>query len=195
MKNVIHLVRHCQATGQEPDAPLTEKGRRQAVDLAEHLEDNPIVRIVSSPYVRAVESIAPLAERLGIPVETDDRLIERVLCGAPLPDWHERLEASFIDLDLRLPGGESSRDAMARGVAAVNEIKREPGTDILVVSHGNLLTLIMKHFEDFFGYEDWERMGTPEAFRVWDMNGKPFIDRMAPDHPYGSRKAMLTHRN
>jgi 2,3-bisphosphoglycerate-dependent phosphoglycerate mutase len=192
MKNFIHLVRHCEATGQEPDAPLTEMGLRQAVDLADHLDHNPIVLIISSPYTRAVQSITPLAERLGILIETDGRLVERVLCGTPLPDWRERLEESFLDLDLCLPGGESSRAAMTRAVAVVEAIEKEPGRDVLIVTHGNLLTLIMKHFEEHFGYADWERMGTPEAFRLWEMEGRPYIDRMVPDEPYGMSEDALS---
>jgi 2,3-bisphosphoglycerate-dependent phosphoglycerate mutase len=33
MSQILYLVRHCQATGQEPDAPLTEIGQQQAIAL------------------------------------------------------------------------------------------------------------------------------------------------------------------
>ncbi|MBD2682778.1 MULTISPECIES: histidine phosphatase family protein [Nostoc] len=51
-------------------------------------------RVISSPFTRAYQSIAPLAERLGLSIETDNRLAERVLCATALADWRERL-ASF----------------------------------------------------------------------------------------------------
>ena len=65
MNQVLYLVRHCQATGQEPDAPLTELGKQQAIALADWLSEVPIGRIISSPFIRAYQSAIPLSERLG----------------------------------------------------------------------------------------------------------------------------------
>lgn len=52
---------------------------------------------MSSPYVRAQQSIVPLAQRLGLPVETEPRLVERVLSAAPLVHWREALRQTFAD--------------------------------------------------------------------------------------------------
>src|SRR5690348_8352577 len=108
MNTILYLIRHCQTTGQEPDAVLTVEGGQQAEKLCEFLSEAPIARIVSSPFVRAVQSITPLAHRLGVPIEMDPRLQERVLSDHPLANWREQLRQSFEHLDLRLPGGESS---------------------------------------------------------------------------------------
>ena len=35
-----------------------------------------VIRVVSSPYARCVETVEPLAAALGVPVEQDDRLAE-----------------------------------------------------------------------------------------------------------------------
>src|SRR3954453_2868357 len=43
----IYLVRHCQSTGQAPDAPLTDLGRQQARRLADALDELGIERIIS----------------------------------------------------------------------------------------------------------------------------------------------------
>jgi 2,3-bisphosphoglycerate-dependent phosphoglycerate mutase len=59
-----------------------------------------------------MQSIAPLAERLGLPIATDMRLAERVLAAGDLPDWLAALKSSFDDLHRCLAGGESSRAAM-----------------------------------------------------------------------------------
>ena len=48
--------------------------------MAKLLRDEPVERIMSSPYVRCVESVAPLAESHGVPVEEVDALAE----GTPL---------------------------------------------------------------------------------------------------------------
>jgi 2,3-bisphosphoglycerate-dependent phosphoglycerate mutase len=71
MPKVLYLIRHCASVGQHPDAPLSGQGRAQAMALADRLADRQIDRIVSSPFLRAVQSIAPLAQRMGLPVASD----------------------------------------------------------------------------------------------------------------------------
>ena len=93
----IYAVRHCRASGQAPDAPLTAEGVVQAAALADFLAPLGIERIVVSPYLRAQQSIAPLAARLGLVVEQDARLVERVLSTGERADWLERLRESFED--------------------------------------------------------------------------------------------------
>ena len=134
MNQVLYLVRHCQATGQEPDAPLTERGEQQGISLAGWLSDVSIGRIISSPFVRAYQSIVPLSEHLGLTVEVDERLVERVLSPVPLNDWRKRLADTFVDLDLSFEGGESSRIAMTRGVAAVNWAMEQTTYPVVIVS-------------------------------------------------------------
>ncbi|HVC42240.1 MAG TPA: phosphoglycerate mutase family protein [Candidatus Saccharimonadales bacterium] len=89
-----YLVRHAKAgsrerwTAPDRDRPLTAAGRIQAAALARLL--GPTTRLVrSSPYLRCVETVAPLAEALGLLVENEDRLAE----GAD-PGWALRQLAS-----------------------------------------------------------------------------------------------------
>jgi probable phosphoglycerate mutase len=58
------------------ESTLTELGRRQAEALADALAGTSVHRVISSPLHRTVETARPLAERLGLSIETDDRLIE-----------------------------------------------------------------------------------------------------------------------
>jgi 8-oxo-(d)GTP phosphatase len=78
----ILIVRHARAgrrdRWQKDDRlrPLSKKGRVQAQALPTLLHDivgdQPL--LVSSPWVRCVETLEPLAATLGVPVETDDVL-------------------------------------------------------------------------------------------------------------------------
>lgn len=52
----------------------------------------------------------------------DERLEERVLSPQSMDNWMEGLEKSFLDMDLKNLGGESSKEALTRGRAAINEI-------------------------------------------------------------------------
>lgn len=166
MTRTLYLIRHCTTTGQEPEAPLTEAGFEQAARLAEWLADRGIEAVVSSPYVRAVQSIQPFADRHGISIQQDPRLRERDLSSEPLSDVRKHLAATFEDFDLCLPGGESTRTAMARAAAALEEILQRPERTVAVVSHGNLTTLMLRHFDDTVGFETGQRLTNPDVYVV-----------------------------
>jgi 2,3-bisphosphoglycerate-dependent phosphoglycerate mutase len=164
MTKRLFLVRHCESTGQEAAAPLTAAGEAQAVLLADHLEAMGVDLLVSSPHARAQQSIAPLARRLGLAVEIDARLAERVLSTMPLAQWREAIRQTFEDLDLAWLGGESSRTAMARGRAAIDELLARPEWAPVVVTHGNLMTLILRSFAPQFGFQTWECLSNPDVY-------------------------------
>ena len=72
----ILLVRHADAgertewTGPDRDRPLSAQGRAQSELLAALLARNPVERLVSSAYLRCVETFVPLGARLGLLTET-----------------------------------------------------------------------------------------------------------------------------
>lgn len=163
---MLYLVRHCQSGGQAPDSPLTALGQEQSECLATWLLPLGIVRIVSSSYLRAHQSVEPLARQLGLGVEMDDRLIERVLSTERLDDWRGRLLAAWDDHDLILPGGESSRQATQRGMAALEEIVVDDRLPVVVASHGNLISLLLHAFDGRPGFATWEQLTNPDVFEV-----------------------------
>lgn len=159
------LLRHAAATGQEPDAALTADGYRQAALLAEVLLPLGIERVVASPYRRAVETVEPFCAQSGLVLETDVRLTERILSGRSLPDWRVQLQRTFEDADYCLEGGESSREAQARGIAAVLAAAAA-GQCCAVVTHGNLLALILQWVDPSVGFEHWSRLSNPDVFLI-----------------------------
>jgi 8-oxo-dGTP diphosphatase len=76
------LLRHAAAGDREYwDAddfhrPLDARGCRQAAELVELLRPLGVRRVLSSPYVRCLETVRPLAAALELPLEPDDRLAE-----------------------------------------------------------------------------------------------------------------------
>ena len=80
MKKII-VIRHCSATGQKRDAELTFAGKDQANTLATFLLENQlqIDHIISSPFVRAIDSIRPYAIQANLSIQEDERLAERIL--------------------------------------------------------------------------------------------------------------------
>jgi 2,3-bisphosphoglycerate-dependent phosphoglycerate mutase len=162
----LHVVRHCQAEGQDAGARLTPEGIVQANSLADVLARSNMERIICSADMRATQSIAPLAQRLGLEVELDMRLVERTLGSGSTPDWRDRLRVSFVDLDLSFEGGETSRSAMQRAVAVVEDALKHSAQRTLLVTHGNLMTLLLKHFDDSIGFADWYALTNPDVYQV-----------------------------
>ncbi|MCA0173396.1 histidine phosphatase family protein [Bacillus sp. RAR_GA_16] len=164
MNKKIYLVRHCQATGQEPAASLTREGRNQSIQLAQTLKSIPFDQLYSSPYRRAVQSIEPLALQLDKSITLDERLEERKLSGKMIENWLEELEKTFNDHSYSISGGESSQEAAYRGIASINDALHNTKEHGLLMTHGNLLTLILHHFDSSFDFNTWKALRNPEIY-------------------------------
>lgn len=79
---IVYLVRHASAEARETWGgddrlrPLDDRGLRQAEELVEQLGRREFRRIVSSPCVRCVETVVPLAHARGLAVEHAEALGE-----------------------------------------------------------------------------------------------------------------------
>lgn len=78
----VHLVRHAHAgkrsewQGDDSDRPLSDRGRTQSMALVTDLADVAVGRIVSSPYLRCVQTVQPLASANGLEVEASEAFAE-----------------------------------------------------------------------------------------------------------------------
>ncbi|HEX3454843.1 MAG TPA: NUDIX hydrolase [Gaiellaceae bacterium] len=78
----VFLVRHAKAGNREkwggPDElrPLTKPGWRQSAELANWLAGEQPAALLTSPYVRCVQTLEPLGELVGLPVQEHDALEE-----------------------------------------------------------------------------------------------------------------------
>ena len=173
------LIRHCESTGQTPDAELTETGAEQAKKLAEFLADHAVDAIVSSSFVRARQTIEPLALATNLPVRLDERLVERTLASDPVDNWREVIRDSFEDLDLRAPGGESGREVLSRAWESLNELFAMGVRLPLAVSHGGLISSVLHSLDNTFGYEQWESLSNPDVFLLQkDHSGQISFQRI-----------------
>ena len=80
----VILLRHASAgdretwTGDDRLRPLDKRGHKQALSLRDQLLARGVKRVVSSPYVRCMQTVAPL----GLAIIPDERLAE----GASVED-------------------------------------------------------------------------------------------------------------
>ena len=141
---MIAFVRHAQTELNREgrlqgrlDTPLSELGRVQAAALAETFAAEPVKRIVTSPLRRALETAVAIAEPHGLPVETDERLVELDYGdwdGAAMSDvTPAQWSAWRTDPAFAPPGGEALLDVTAR-VASFMADRATPDL-VVAVSH------------------------------------------------------------
>ena len=166
------LVRHAEAVApsdpryEQNDRPLAASGRRDAERLADELAAEPVAAIYSSPYPRAVQTVEPLARRLGLEISLVDDLRERLLSPGALPDWREQLQRSWTDFGYALEHGESSAEAQRRVTEVLATLRRRhPGGRIVVASHGNLIALALHAIApESVDFEFWAAIPTPAVY-------------------------------
>lgn len=135
------------ATAPRPhDPPLSEAGRAQAAALARSLETEGIHRLFASPFLRCVETAAPLAERLALPIRIEPGLSEwlnREWFAEPpelLPPQERLCRFPRIDPHYRPRGGarygESGTEALARSGVVARRLVAETGGSLALVGHG-----------------------------------------------------------
>ena len=147
------LLRHAEPEsaglyiGRGSDPPLSSRGRTEARRIAGVIaawEDRPEI-LYSSPQARAMETIAPLAKDLRIPVLPATGMEELDFGEWEGLGWKEIEERdpefwrNWLDDPWRTapPGGERLADLQDRVVCEINGIlAKHPGRSVLVASHG-----------------------------------------------------------
>jgi 2,3-bisphosphoglycerate-dependent phosphoglycerate mutase len=147
MHTTIVLVRHADSvrpTVDGPDEyhrPLSTEGLGQARDLAKSLAALEPAAIWSSPYLRAVQTVAPAAALLQLPVQTREDLREWDHAFIPTSHWAELVRESWDDPAFARPGGESLNDVSTRAAGAIRAlVMLYPGQTVLVGSHGTFVS-------------------------------------------------------
>lgn len=171
MSGRLILVRHGQTAAnvakqldtRPPGAALTDLGEQQARDLADSLSSGgrPAL-LASSVALRARQTATPVSETVDRGLEVVEGLHEVQagdLEGRSDEDAHKVFVEVFRhwykgDLDERIPGGESGRDALGRYLPQIDELRAahlssaESAGDLVVVSHGAIIRLAVTAMSD-----------------------------------------------
>lgn len=164
----VILLRHGVSTsntartlaGRSAGVDLTDRGREQAQSLVARLGSLPIEHIVCSPLLRCQRTVGPLADKLGLEPEPEERLAE-----VDYGDWTGKALADLVTEPLWkvvqrhasaavFPSGEGLAQVQFRAVSAVRELDRRfaarHGSDVLWVActHGDVIKSVLA---DAFG--------------------------------------------
>jgi broad specificity phosphatase PhoE len=140
----VLVVQHAEKQPFPGDPGLTDHGHVQADRTARWLARESTARSIwSSPMRRARETAEHVAEQLGLVVEFDPRLRERMnWSGAaePLEEFVREWTLASTDRAYMPSSGDSSEAAAARFLAAIDDLAAVDGATAVVVTHGGVTT-------------------------------------------------------
>jgi broad specificity phosphatase PhoE len=148
-RTVVHLLRHGEVHnptgvlyGRLADFHLSALGREMAETVAAHLVDHDVTMVMASSLDRAQETAAPIASAHGLPITTDDRVMEAA-------NYFEGRTFGVGDGSLRNPRhwpklvnpfkpswGEPYEELADRMLAAIAMVRRSArGHEAVIVTH------------------------------------------------------------
>lgn len=170
----IDLIRHGQpdtAIHEDFKRPLTAHGCEQAQQLVKQLHSTPYTAIYSSPLLRALETVKPLATDHQLTIIQDKRLVER-----KMPSWiSDKVEFSdyvqhqWRDLGFANGGGETVRSAQYRYLDFMRGLPEDAW--VAVGAHGTAISSIVEAGIPGTGYDFWQELRYGDILRVTMQNG------------------------
>jgi probable phosphoglycerate mutase len=146
-------VKKNRLAGWIPGVHLNENGHKQAQAAAERLAHLPVTAVYSSPVTRCLETAAYIVKPHNqdiIELETvgevrygkwEGKKIKKL---AKKKSW---MTVQFFPSRMTFPQGEAMRDVQSRGILALETLSRQHPDDLIViVSHADLIKLIMAHY-------------------------------------------------
>ncbi|WP_246823365.1 histidine phosphatase family protein [Terribacillus saccharophilus] len=173
MLTTLYVVRHAHTiyTPDEQNRTLSEKGYNDAKIVQTLLADEKIDTYISSPYRRAWETIVSDASTAML----DERLRERQVAADPVKDFQGAMDRLWSQEEYAFPGGESNKNARARGLTAFQHILASyPGKRIAIGTHGNLMVLTMGHYDNQFDYNFWKQLPMPAIWKL-TFDGQQYL--------------------
>ncbi|MEA3529518.1 MULTISPECIES: histidine phosphatase family protein [Nocardia] len=178
VRSTLVLVRHAEPFIPRAGGPgdyersLTAAGGQQAERLVTELAALQPAAIFSSPFLRAVQTVLPLARRTGLRIETHPDLREWQSGIGPRPDYARYYRESWAAPSLARPGGESLRQVSDRAAAILTTLAhRHRGRTVVIGSHGTFVSRALVAFGR--SEVDWafsHAMPMPAVYRL-DVEG------------------------
>lgn len=160
----IYFVRHAEPNYNNRDDMSRELSAKGMVDrelVTQFLSDKNIDVVLSSPYKRAVDTVAHLANSKGLIIEIIDDFRERKVDSVWIEDFTVFSKAQWADFDYKLSDGESLNEVQSRNISALNGVLgKHKNKNIAVGSHGTALSTIINYYDKSFGYEDFKKIRT-----------------------------------
>ena len=158
----VYFVRHAEPNYDNHDDALRElspKGMEDRKLVTDFLADKDIDVVLSSPFKRAIDTVADFAEKNNLSIETIDDFRERKVDSCWIEDFSAFCRNQWSDFTYKLSDGECLKEVQDRNVAALNTVlEKYSGKNVVIGSHGTALSTIINYYDRSFGYEEFEKI-------------------------------------
>ncbi|MGA9173181.1 MAG: histidine phosphatase family protein [Thermoactinomyces sp.] len=183
METEVFLVRHGETEWNKEkrfqghrDVPLSERGEKQAEQLAHYFKHHSFDAVYASDLLRARQTAERVANELGLPVTCLTELRERYV-----GEWEgltlEEIKSKYPDWEkVRLTGGmygvEPMEQVQARFADKCIELaKKHLGERILIVAHGLCMNVAISFLTNGeYGYDKERLQNTSITHLVYHEN-------------------------
>jgi 2,3-bisphosphoglycerate-dependent phosphoglycerate mutase len=160
----IYFVRHAEPNYQNHDDVLRElstKGMQDRKLVTQFLLDKQIDVVLSSPYKRAIDTVADFADTYGFEIKAIDNFRERKVDSVWIDDFTSFCKAQWADFNYKLSDGETLGEVQKRNISGLMKVLNEyKNKNIVVGSHGTALSTIINYYDQSFGYAEFEKIRT-----------------------------------
>ena len=158
----VYFVRHAEPNYDNHDdvsRELSPKGLQSSKYLVNSFATIQIDAFCSSLYLRAMDTIKPLADSRGQIIHLIPDFRERKITDHWIDDFTGFTEKQWTDFNYHLPGGESLSMVQERNIRALEDLlQAHPDQTILIGTHGTALSTIINYYKPDFQLADFHRI-------------------------------------
>ena len=158
----VYFIRHAESDISVRDGrirPLTDKGLADSRLVTDFLQDKNIDAVLSSPFKRAVDTIAGFAEKNKFKIEIIEDFREQKSSsgmGRNNPNHYQFLEQQWTDFSYNLSEGECLSAVQERNISALKEVLiRYKNKSIVIGTHATALSTIINYYDKTYGFDDF----------------------------------------
>ena len=169
----LYLIRHGKAAmeGSDRERVLDSDGTIQATSLCKKIKiqfQNQKIRIISSPFKRAMQTIEKLSQDMAADIETSQSLEEINIGKDQKLSKHQIIEKMWNDKNFKVENGASQSEHVDKIKDQMNEILDnfyKNDYNLILISHGNSIGIILKYFLNTnFTFNDWKKISMPDMY-------------------------------
>ena len=170
-KKNLYLIRHGKAAmeGSDRERVLDSDGIIQANSLCKKIQfQDQKIRIISSPFKRAMQTIEKLSQDMSASIEKSQSLEEINIGKDQNLSKHQIIEKMWSDKNFKVQNGLSQSEHVDKIKDELNQILEDfykNDYNLILISHGNSIGIILKYFLDTnFTFNDWKKISMPDMY-------------------------------
>jgi 2,3-bisphosphoglycerate-dependent phosphoglycerate mutase len=174
----IFFIRHAESDITVHDGrirPLTKKGLNDCNLVTKYLDDKKINVVLSSPFKRAIDTVADFAQKNNFKIQIVEDFCERKSDS----DWNRHhddffsfIERQWADFNYTSSDGECLAEVQERNITALKKVLVQyKGKNIVIGTHGTALSTIINYYDNKYDFNDFMEM----------VNIMPWVVKMSFD--------------